>query len=113
MLGKRRADLLAPTVIALAVIYLLRSVLSYARSYLLAWLGQRVVADVRSMTYRHLQQLAVGFYERRQTGQLMSRMTHDTSHIQDFVADYLQEIVVQTFTVIIILVMLLHYSAHR
>jgi ATP-binding cassette subfamily B protein len=110
VLGKRRADLLAPTVLLLALIYVLRSVLSYARSYLLAWLGQRVVADVRSMTYRHLQQLAVGFYERRQTGQLMSRMTHDTSHIQDFVADYLQEIVVQSFTVIIILIVLLHYS---
>ena len=81
--------------------------LTYARSYLLAWLGQRVVADVRSMTYRHLHQLAVGFYERRQTGQLMSRMTHDTGHIQDFVGDYLQEIVVQSFTVVIILVIML------
>ncbi len=97
---------LAPLVWFLAVIFVARSVLSYYRSYLLAWLGQRVVADVRSMTYRHLHQLAVGFYERRQTGQLMSRLTHDTGHIQDFVADYLQEIVVQVFTVLIIMVIL-------
>jgi len=110
VLGKNRGDLLAPTVSLLALIYVLRSVLSYARSYLLAWLGQRVVANVRSMTYHHLQQLAVGFYERTQTGQLMSRMTHDTSHIQDFVADYLQEIVVQSFTVIIIMIILLTFS---
>jgi len=102
-----RTNLLTPAVLWLAVIFILRSVLTYARSYLLAWLGQRVVADVRSMTYRHLHQLAVGFYERRQTGQLMSRMTHDTGHIQDFVGDYLQEIVVQSFTVIIILVIML------
>ncbi len=97
---------LSPLVWQLAIIFIARSVLSYYRSYLLAWLGQRVVADVRSMTYRHLHQLAVGFYERRQTGQLMSRLTHDTGHIQDFVADYLQEIVVQVFTVIIIMVIL-------
>jgi ATP-binding cassette subfamily B protein len=102
---------LAPLVSFMAVVFVARSVLSYFRAYLLAWLGQRVVADVRSMTYRHLHQLAVGFYERRQTGQLMSRLTHDTGHIQDFVADYMQEIVVQAFTVIIILVILLKMNA--
>ena len=110
VLGKGQAFLLGPTVLWLLIIFIGRSVLSYARSYLLAWLGQRVVADVRSMTYRHLHQLAVGFYERRQTGQLMSRLTHDTGHIQDFVADYLQEIVVQTFTIIIILAIMLKYQ---
>jgi len=107
VLGKNQGYLLGPIIGWLLVIYILRSLLSYARAYLLAWLGQRVVADVRSRTYRHLHQLAVGFYERRQTGQLMSRLTHDTGHIQDFVADYLQEIVVQSFTVIIILAILL------
>ena len=102
---------LAPLIWLMGAVYLARSVLSYFRAYLLAWLGQRVVADVRSMTYRHLHQLAVGFYERRQTGQLMSRLTHDTGHIQDFVADYMQEIVVQAFTIIIILVILLKMNA--
>ena len=101
---------LPPAIWLLAGIYIGRSVFSYYRSYLLAWLGQRVVADVRSMTYRHLHQLAVGFYERRQTGQLMSRLTHDTGHIQDFVADYLQEIVVQAFTVVIILIFLFTWN---
>lgn len=104
-------DRLAPAVWLLAGIFVTRSIFSYWRAYLLAWLGQRVVADVRSMTYRHLHQLAVGFYERRQTGQLMSRLTHDTGHIQDFVADYLQEIVVQAFTVVIILVYLFRWNA--
>ncbi|MFB3880747.1 MAG: ABC transporter ATP-binding protein [Armatimonadota bacterium] len=110
VIGKGLYDRLIPTVWMLAGIYIARSVFSYFRSYLLAWLGQRVVADVRSMTYRHLHQLAVGFYERRQTGQIMSRLTHDTGHIQDFVADYLQEMVVQAFTVIIILIFLLKMS---
>jgi ATP-binding cassette subfamily B protein len=110
VLLKHQAYLLASIVAWLAVIYVARSALTYARSYLLAWLGQRVVADVRSMTYRHLHQLSVGFYERRQTGQLMSRLTHDTGHIQDFVADYLQEIVVQSFTVLIIILIMLHYQ---
>ncbi len=110
VLIKGQGQLLGPITAWLAVIYIFRSALSYARSYLLAWLGQRVVADVRSRTYRHLQQLSVGFYERRQTGQLMSRLTHDTGHIQDFVADYMQEIVVQSFTVIIIMAILLWQS---
>jgi ATP-binding cassette subfamily B protein len=94
----------------LAGTFIVGAALTYARAYLLAWLGQRVVADVRLMTYRHLHQLAVGFYERRQTGQLMSRLTHDTGHIQDFVADYLQEIVIQVFTIAIILGVMFHYQ---
>ncbi len=102
---------LAPAIWLLTGIYIAGSLFSYWRAYLLAWLGQRVVADVRSMTYRHLHQLAVGFYERRQTGQLMSRLTHDTGHIQDFVADYLQEIVVQIFTVLIIIAIMLKMQA--
>ena len=106
VLGRGQMQLLGPVIMWLAIIYVSRSVLTFARAYLLAWLGQRVVADVRLMTYRHLHQLAVGFYERRQTGQIMSRLTHDTGHIQDFVADYLQEMVVQSFTLVIILVIL-------
>ncbi len=103
-------QLLGRIIAVLAFLFIARSGLTYARAYLLAWLGQRVVADVRSRTYRHLQQLAVGFYERRQTGQLMSRLTHDTSHIQDFVAEYLQEIAVQSLTVIIILAVMFSYQ---
>lgn len=110
VIGQHRTALLRPLVMWLTAVYIGRSVLTFARSYLLAWLGQRVVADVRSMTYRHLHQLAVGFYERRQTGQLMSRLTHDTGHIQDFVSDYLQEIVVQSFTVVIILAYMLLFQ---
>jgi ATP-binding cassette subfamily B protein len=106
VLGGGQYHLLGRIIGALIAIFIMRSVLTYARVYLLAWLGQRVVADVRSITYRHLHQLAVSFYERRQTGQLMSRLTHDTGHIQDFVAHYLQEIVVQTFTVVIIIIIL-------
>jgi ATP-binding cassette subfamily B protein len=99
----RRINVLVPLITILAGVYLGRALLTYARSYLLAWLGQRVVADIRSDTYRHMHGLAVGFYERRQTGQLMSRLTHDTSHIQDFVADYMQEVVIQGFTLVLIL----------
>ena len=103
-------QLLSSIITALIVFRVANAGLTYGRSYLLAWLGQRVVADVRLMTYRHLHQLAVGFYERRQTGQIMSRLTHDTSHIQDFVAEYLQEVVIQSFTIIIILGILFHYE---
>ncbi len=110
VLGAGQYQLLGKIIGALIAIFIMRSVLTYSRVYLLAWLGQRVVADVRSITYRHLHQLAVSFYERRQTGQLMSRLTHDTGHIQDFVAHYLQEIVVQTFTVVIIIIILYVYQ---
>jgi len=107
---RRDFRLLGELTILLIVVYVARSLFTWLRAYLLAYLGQRVVADVRSFTYRHLQQLSIGFYDRRQTGQLMSRLTHDTGHIQDFVADSLQEIIIQSFTVLLIIGLLFYMS---
>lgn len=98
--------LLGALVLAMTGVFVARAIFTWTRSYLLAYLGQRVVADIRFMTYRHLQQLSIGFYDRRQTGQLMSRLTHDTSHIQEFVGDALQEIIIQAFTVVLIMIIL-------
>ena len=60
---------------------------SYAQTYLVGWVGQRALQDLRLRIFRHLQAQPVGFYERRQAGQLISRMTNDVQALDSLVTD--------------------------
>jgi ATP-binding cassette subfamily B protein len=65
----------------LAVVALL-SVAIMVRSYLLNWIGERVVADVRRAVFDRALALDVGFYETNRTGEIISRLTSDTALLQ-------------------------------
>jgi ATP-binding cassette, subfamily B, bacterial len=66
----------------LIVIGLIISCASSARFFLVNWLGERVVADVRSDVFRHLSNLGPAFYDRTHSGEIMSRLTADTTLIK-------------------------------
>jgi len=59
---------------------------TYFRSYLVNWLGERVVADLRSEVYAHVLKLSPAFFELRRTGEVISRITTDTTVIQTVIA---------------------------
>ncbi|MFC4931385.1 ABC transporter transmembrane domain-containing protein [Massilia sp. GCM10023247] len=56
-----------------------------ARFYMVSWLGERVTADIRSAVYRHVVQQSPEFFETTQTGEVLSRLTTDTTLIQTVV----------------------------
>ncbi len=60
----------------------LLAVASAARYYFVTWLGEKVVADLRSDVFRHLLRLSPAFYERTHTGEVLSRLTADTTQIK-------------------------------
>ncbi len=66
----------------LIAIGLVLSVASASRVYLVNWLGERVVADVRADVFANLAQLSPAFYERTHSGEVMSRLTADTTQIK-------------------------------
>ena len=53
-----------------------------ARAYFLTWLGERVVADIRDMVYRHVIRMDPCFFETTKIGEVLSRLTADTTLIQ-------------------------------
>jgi len=55
---------------------------TFARFYLVSWLGERVVADVRRAVYDHVLSLSPGFFEVTRTGEVLSRLTTDTTLLQ-------------------------------
>ncbi len=66
----------------LIVIGLVLALASAARFYYVNWLGERVVADLRSDVFRHVADLGPAFFERTHSGELMSRLTADTTQIK-------------------------------
>jgi ATP-binding cassette subfamily B protein len=69
-----------------AVLYWL---LDWARSYVSAWVSERVSADLRQRTYAHLQQLSLEFFGGKRTGDLMSRISSDTDRLCNFLSSHL------------------------
>jgi ATP-binding cassette subfamily B protein len=57
------------------------------QTYLVSWVGQRVLQDLRIQIFGHLQRLPVAFYERKRTGVLVSRLTNDVQALDTLVSD--------------------------
>jgi ABC-type multidrug transport system fused ATPase/permease subunit len=70
-------------VLAAIVVWLMTA----AQTYLVEWVGQRALADLRLAIFAHLQRLPVSFYENRPTGVLISRMTNDVEALDSLVTD--------------------------
>jgi len=66
----------------LMLIGLLLAAASAARFYFVNWLGERVVADLRADVFAHLSRLGLAFYEINHSGEVMSRLTADTTQIK-------------------------------
>lgn len=61
------------------------AVATFCRFYLVTWLGERVVADIRAAVYGHVLKLSPAFFEETRTGEVLSRLTTDTTLIQTVV----------------------------
>ncbi|MCS7192827.1 MAG: ABC transporter ATP-binding protein/permease [Armatimonadetes bacterium] len=82
----------------LLVVYLVTTIVSFIRTYLMSWLGQKVLYDMRSELYRHLQRLSLSFYDTHRTGQLMSRITGDVGMLEGFLIHSIPQFFVDLLT---------------
>jgi ATP-binding cassette subfamily B protein len=79
------AALLNQAVLVLFGVVLLLAVAIYARFYLVSWIGERVVADIRRKVFDHILTLSPAYYELTRTGEVLSRLTTDTTLLQTVV----------------------------
>ena len=84
---KHNTKVLVLVVIAFLVSAALVWVMTYAQTFLVGWVGQRALADLRIRIFKHLQSLPIGFYESRPAGVLISRMTNDIEALDSLVTD--------------------------
>jgi ABC-type multidrug transport system fused ATPase/permease subunit len=73
---------------------------TYAETYLINWVGQRALQDLRLELFEHLQRLSIGFYSRRKTGVLISRITNDVQALDQLVTEGIATLVSATLTLV-------------
>lgn len=81
----RNARVLALILASLCAGFLLTAISQVIRDYLYAWLGARILNDIRKEMFRHFQKLSLGFYARAQMGDLLSRFSSDLAAIENAV----------------------------
>jgi len=89
--------LLPPFIILL---YIIKGVFAYGQSYLMSFVGEKVVANVREQLYAHLQKLSLSYFDRTPTGLLMSRIINDINLIQGAVSNAVTGILKDSFTIL-------------
>ena len=76
------AALLDSALIALLGVIVVLALATYTRFYYVSWIGERVSADIRRAVFGHLLDLSPGFFEITRTGEVISRLTNDTSLLE-------------------------------
>ena len=96
--------------LASAVIY---AIASYAvQTYLVGWVGQRALQDLRVQLFSHLQQLSIGFYSRNRAGVIISRLTNDVEALDQLVEDGMATLFQSGLTLIGVVVILFVLDPH-
>jgi ABC-type multidrug transport system fused ATPase/permease subunit len=73
---------------------------SYAQTYLVNWVGERALQDLRIKLFSHMERLSIGFYSRNKAGVLISRMTNDVEALDQLVTDSVVTLFQSTLTLI-------------
>jgi ABC-type multidrug transport system fused ATPase/permease subunit len=99
-----------------AAIFLLSAVVygvcTYIQTYLVGWVGQRALRDLRMQLFAHLQQLSLGFYSRNIAGVVISRITNDVETLDQLVEDGLATLIESGLTLIGVVGILLFLDFH-
>ncbi len=92
---------------ALVGLFLLQAAFNFFQSYLLTYIGERIVFDLRTSLYRHLQQLSLDFYSNRRVGDLVSRLSSDVTQMRAMLTNNLTMLLSQVVSLIGSVVILL------
>ncbi len=85
---------------SIVVVFIIRGLFFYGQTYLMSWVGQRVVIDIRGAIFRKLQRLSMSFYDKNKTGTIMSYVTNDVAALQVAMVDKAVELVTEGLVLI-------------
>ena len=100
VLQNKDLGLLTLIVIAILIIFLIRGFATYGQNYMMAYVGQRVVIDIRETLFKHLQRLDQAYFDTRKTGVIMSNITSDVGALQQAIVDNLISFMTEGVTLV-------------
>ena len=100
VLQDKNVERLTYIALSIIVVFILRGFFSYGQHYLMSYVGQRVVIDMRQQAFEKLQRLPMAFYDKNKTGTIMSYVTNDVSALQTALVDNVVELVTESVVLV-------------
>ena len=94
--------------IGIVVVFLLRGIFYFGQSYLVSYIGQRVIIDVREVMFRKFQRMPMAYFDKHQTGETMSYITNDVAAVQAALVENLIELFTESSILVGSIVMMLY-----
>lgn len=94
--------------VGIVVVFFFRGIFYYGQSYLVSFIGQRVIIDVRDVIFRKFQRMPIAYYDQHQTGETMSFITNDVGALQAALVDNLIEMVTEASILVGSIAMMLY-----
>ncbi len=98
--GRLELNQVIKAVAFLPIVAVLQGLIFFAGKYFVEWVGNRVVADIRLKMFKHIHALPMQFFTQNRSGDLISRITNDTSILTGFVANVIADAIRAPFTLI-------------
>jgi ATP-binding cassette subfamily B protein len=108
--GAREFQLLGMLVGAILFSSAMGAVVNILRGRSVAYLGARVIHDIRSQVYEQLQRLSVAYYDKREVGAVMSRVQNDVGMLQNFLLDAAENVILSSLTILGVMLIMLSKS---
>ena len=108
VLKEKNTDMLNYIVISIIVVFIIRGIAYYGQSYLMNYVGQRVIIDIRKAVFEKLQRLSLSFYDKNKTGTIMSYVTNDVKALQSAMVEHVVEMVTESVILIASIVMMIY-----
>lgn len=90
--------------IAIVLIFLFRGITSFAQSYLMDLVGQRIICDLRDELNQHIQRLSLAFFNRTSTGDILSRVSNDVALVRTALTDAVASVMRDSTSLIALIV---------
>ncbi len=87
VLENRDLQMLYLIIAAIIFTFFIRAISTFGHRFLMGYIGQAVITDLRNTLYHHLQKLSISYYDRRRTGEIMSNLTNDIAALQTAIVD--------------------------
>lgn len=95
VLAEKNMLMLNSIAAGIVIVFFLRGIFFYGQTYLMSYIAQKVIIDIREALYRHLQKLSLSYYEKRKTGTIMSYITNDVAALQNALVESMVELVTE------------------
>lgn len=87
-------------ILSLAALYLGDWLVRFLQQFFMASIGQRIILHIRKTLFAKMKTLPLAFYDKRQHGELMSRLTNDVDNISTTISDSLSQLMTHGFTIV-------------